>query len=343
MGSPGSTGVKMNPALKGPVSGTNIPPRGQDDDASIHAAHHSLGYAARYPATTARGQSTTTPLPLPGVVPIQGKESYVMRDGLRIYLWEKYQEDQLQTFSRTGRVVLLVHGGSRSGRSLYDLQIRDYSLMDFLARNGFDVWAIDIHGYGHSDKTSTDWIDAHSAAADIAAAVQHITDVRRIAKINLLGCSAGSQRTGVYVMEHPEKVARWVFCSGFWKGTADFREYNRKRIENGGHPLPKSRPTTEQDFRDGFVPGQFEEDVVRESVKDGLQMDPQRPNVFMEYKNLPILDPARITVPTLILHGEKDFAAKEEDLVPFFWQLATHDKSYVILPQGGHMILLEKG
>jgi len=27
--------------------------------------------------------------------------------------------------------------------------------------------------------------------------------------------------------------------------------------------------------------------------------------------------------------------------VPFFWQLATHDKSYVILPQGGHMILLE--
>jgi len=89
------------------------------------------------------------------------------------------------------------------------------------------------------------------------------------------------------------------------------------------------------------VPGQFEEAVVRESVKDGLQMDPQRPNVFVEYKNLPILDPSRITVPTLMLHGEKDFAAKEEDLVPFFWQLATHDKSYVILPQGGHMILLE--
>jgi len=38
--------------------------------------------------TTARGLSTTTPLPLPGVVSIQGKESYVMRDGLRIYLWE---------------------------------------------------------------------------------------------------------------------------------------------------------------------------------------------------------------------------------------------------------------
>jgi len=190
-------------------------------------------------ATTAPGQSTTTPLPLPGVVSIPGKESYVMRDGLRIYLWEKYQEDQLQTFSRTGRVVLLVHGGTRSGRSLYDLQIRDYSLMDFLARNGFDVWAIDIHGYGHSDQTSTDWIDAHSAAADIAAAVQHITDVRRIAKINLLGCSAGSQRTGVYVMEHPEKVARWVFCSGFWKGNRGLPGIQSEKNRERGTPPPQ--------------------------------------------------------------------------------------------------------
>jgi pimeloyl-ACP methyl ester carboxylesterase len=273
---------------------------------------------------------------------VQGKEHYVMRDGLRIYLWEKYREDQEQSFSRGGKVVLLVHGGTRSGRSLYDLQIRDYSLMDFLAQNAYDVWAIDIHGYGHSDKTSTDWIDAHSAAADIAAGVDYITKLRGVAKIDLLGCSAGTQRTGVYVMEHPEKVAKWVFYAGFWKGTAEFREINRKRIENGGQPLPRNRPTTEADFRSDFVEGQFEQDVVEESVKVGLQMDPQRPNIFAEYKTLPILDPARITVPTLIIHGENDSVAKQEDLLPFYSQLGTHDKSYVVLPKGGHILMLEK-
>lgn len=73
---------------------------------------------------------------------VQGREHYVMRDGLRIYQWEKYGENQEGTFARNGKVALLVHGGTPSGRSLYDLQIRDYSLMDFLAQNlcsGFGI------------------------------------------------------------------------------------------------------------------------------------------------------------------------------------------------------------
>jgi len=172
---------------------------------------------------------------------IQGKEHYAMRDGLRIFLWEKYRQDEERNFSRTGKVALLVHGGQRSGRSLYDLPIRDYSLMDFLAQNGYDVWAIDIHGYGHSDRTANDRIDTHSAAADIAAAVEYIAKLRGVPKINLLGCSAGTQRAGVFTMEHPEKVAKLILDAGFWKGTAELREFNRKRIENGGQPLPRYR------------------------------------------------------------------------------------------------------
>lgn len=294
-------------------------------------------------STAANGLTKAPENPSATAPPIQGKEHYVMRDGLRIYLWEKYKAGEEESFSRTGKVALLVHGGQRSGRSIYDLQIRDYSLMDFLAQNGYDVWAIDIHGYGHSDKTSTDWIDSHSAAADIAAAVEYITKLRRMAKINLLGYSAGTQRAGVFVMEHPDKVAKLILDAGFWKATAEFRESNRKRIENGGQPLPRSRASTEQDFRSDFIEGQYEEDVVQESVRVGMQMDPQRPNIFVEWAKLPILDPARITVPTMIIHGEKDFAAKEEDLLPFYAQLNTHDKRYVLLPDGGHMTILEKG
>jgi len=273
---------------------------------------------------------------------IRAEEHYVLRDGLRIYLWEKYLPGRVGSFAQTGKVVLLVHGGTRSGRSLYDVQIRDYSLMDFLAQHDYDVWAIDIHGYGHSDP-GNDWIDAKSAAADIDSAVQYITRLRKVSKLHLLGASAGTQRAGLFAMEHPEKVNRLILHAPFWKGGEEFRERNRQRIENGGQPLPRTRPTTEADFRDGFVPGQFEQDVVDESVRIGMQNDRQRPNVFAEYARLPILDPKLIVVPTLVIFGEKDFAANDADLLPFFEQLSTHDKSYVQLPDNGHMMILEKG
>jgi pimeloyl-ACP methyl ester carboxylesterase len=292
--------------------------------------------------------SITIALATPGIATdisqdaVRGEEHYVMRDGIRIYLWEKYLPGQIGSFAQTGKVVLLVHGGTRSGRSLYDLQIRDYSLMDFFAQHDYDVWAIDIHGYGQSDKTD-DWIDAKSAAADISAGVEYIAKLRGVSKVDLFGCSAGTQRAGLYAMEHPERVARLILHAGFWKGSEEFRAMNRKRLENGGQPLPRTRPTTAADFRDGFVLGQFEQDVVDESVRIGMQNDPQRPNIFAEYTKLPILDPKRIVVPTLIIFGEQDFAANDADLLPFFEQLSTHDKSYVQLPDGGHMMILEKG
>src|SRR2546426_2350506 len=254
---------------------------------------------------------------------IRGKENYVVRDGLRIYLWEKFREGQEASFSRTGKVALLVHGGVRSGRPLFDLQIRDYSLMDFLAQNGYDVWAIDIHGYGHSDKTDKDWSDSHSAAADIAAAVAYITKLRGVTKINLLGWSAGTQRVGVFAMQNPEKVAKLILYAPHWKGTPEYRSRVQKRIENGGQPLTQYRINTEAAARSDFVEGdlakhpQFEEDAVQEYVKEALQTDSQSPNSFVENANLPILDPHQISVPTMIIHGDKDYAAKEEDLLPF--------------------------
>lgn len=219
---------------------------------------------------------------------------------------------------RNGKVALLVHGGTWSGRPDFDLQIRDYSLMDFLAANGYDVWAIDIHGYGHSDKTEKDWSDSHSAAADIAAAVAYITKLRGVTKINLLGWSAGTQRVGVFAMQSPEKVAKLILYAPYWKRTPGYRSRVQKRIENRGQPLTQYRTNTEAAARSDFIDGdlakhpQFEEDAVQEYVKEALQTDPQSPNSFVEDANLPILDPLQITVPTMIIHGDKDYAAKEE-------------------------------
>lgn len=279
---------------------------------------------------------------------ISGKAHYALRDGLRIYLWEKYQAALQHSFGMSGKVALLVHGGTWSGRPDFDLQIRDYSLMDLLAANGYDVWAIDIHGYGHSDKTDKDWSDVRSAAADIDAAVEYIVKLRSVSKIDLLGWSAGTQRAGLYAMQHPQRVAKLILYAPQWKGSAEYRDRVRKRIENGGKPLGQYRINTEAAARSDFVEGelalhpQFEEDVVALYARVALQTDPKSPNAFADTTNQPVLDPLRISAPTMIIFGEYDYYAKEEDLLPFFAQLKTRDKRFVLLPHGGHALILEK-
>jgi pimeloyl-ACP methyl ester carboxylesterase len=280
--------------------------------------------------------------------PVPGKAHFAMRDGLRIYLWEKHKAGLDDSFAASGKVALLVHGSTWSGRPDFDLQIRDYSLMDFLANNGYDVWAIDIHGYGHSDKTDKDWSETQSAAADVGAAVEYIAKLRGVSTINVLGWSAGTQRAGLYAMQHPERVRKLILYAPRWKGTQDYLDQLRKRIENGGRPLSQYRINTETAARSDFVAGelaqnpQYEEDVVAFYAREALRTDPQSPNAFVDYLNGPILDPHRIIIPTMVIFGEYDNIAKEEDLLPFFSQLNTRDKQYVLLPHGGHALMLEK-
>jgi esterase/lipase len=56
----------------------------------------------------------------------------------------------------------------------------------------------------------------------------------------------------------------------------------------------------------------------------------------------PILKPESITVPTLIIRPEKDFATTESEALEFFGKLGTNYKCYGALPSGGHAIMLEK-
>ena len=48
------------------------------------------------------------------------------------------------------RVVLFVHGAGTPAEVAFDLPYQDYSWMAYLARAGFDVFSVDMTGYGRS-------------------------------------------------------------------------------------------------------------------------------------------------------------------------------------------------
>jgi pimeloyl-ACP methyl ester carboxylesterase len=133
-------------------------------------------------------------------------------------------------------IVLMIHGNGNPSLPVFDLQFQDYSWMDYLANAGFDVFAMDLTGYGLSPRPMMD--DPCNAAKseqqkslipkplaatcppsypfqlttiqsdwdDIDRVVDYIRKIRNVDKVNLLAWSRGGPRAGGYAGLHPEKV-----------------------------------------------------------------------------------------------------------------------------------------
>jgi pimeloyl-ACP methyl ester carboxylesterase len=255
-----------------------------------------------------------------------------MRAGIRLSLWNK-RAPCAQGGDRYA--VLLLHGATYSSRPDYDLQVRDYSLMNALALAGFDVWALDVHGYGYSQKENLpDRSDTVSAVKDVEAAVEYVLKSRGDAKLHLFGWSWGTQVAGSFAMLHGDKLASLTLYAPFWRGIDAWRKT--------APPTELRRSNVPADMSD-FVPGEYDPDVRAEYQRQIEQVDPTSPTgswVDLHTK-LPMLDPRRICSPTLLIYGRQDPLSQTGDLLPFFEQLCAHDKRYVILPRGGHVVMLE--
>ena len=57
---------------------------------------------------------------------------------------------------------------------------------------------------------------------------------------------------------------------------------------------------------------------------------------------LPVVDPAKITVPTLIMRGQWDGIAGFEDLLAFFARLPNPDKHFAVMPGISHASFQQK-
>jgi pimeloyl-ACP methyl ester carboxylesterase len=267
---------------------------------------------------------------------VPGTEHRIARDRLELSLWEK--DGTRSPGAR--RVVVLVHGATWSGRPDFDLPLRDYSLMDALARAGLDALSLDIHGYGRSSPAvaADDWSDTRSAVKDLEAAVDWIVRERGVPRVALLGWSWGTQIAGLYAEEHPERLSKLVLYAPLWNGPP--------RLASLKAPLPTApaRENTDEDARSDFIPELTESRVMDLYASEALKSDPRSPNgVLVDLRSkLPLLDPGRIRTPTLVIQGEKDPISTKDDISPFVARLGTAERRHVILPKGGHAVMLEK-
>ena len=57
---------------------------------------------------------------------------------------------------------------------------------------------------------------------------------------------------------------------------------------------------------------------------------------------LPVVDPEKIKVPTLIMRGQHDGIASLEDLMKFFAKLPNPDKQFTVMPGISHASFQQK-
>ena len=276
---------------------------------------------------------------------ITGHEHWTTKGDVRLYLWEKGAVS-----GRTPRgTILFVHGSSMASTPTFDLQVAgqpDRSAMDYFARRGYDTWCVDMEGYGRSSKHRDINCDIANGADDLDAASAYIMRTRGVESFLVYGISSGALRAALFAQRHPERVARLALDAFVWTGRGSpTLADRRKRLPE--YQTKNRRPIDRAFVRSIFErdhPGTADDEVIEAFAKAILALDDSVPTgTYVDMcANLPVVDPEKLSVPTLILRGEYDGIASLEDLLDFYGRLPNPDKQFAVMPGIAHASLQQK-
>jgi len=287
--------------------------------------------------------------------------------GIEIYVRNKRPAD-MNAF-RPERTLLFVHGATYPAHTSFDLKLDGLSWMEYIAARGYDVYLLDLRGYGKSTrpKEMDDKSDANApivrgttAVKDISAVVDFILKRRGIPRLNLMGWSWGTTLMATYTTRNASQVERLVLYAPAWIRTTPslsrpagplgaYRMVTREQAHTRwltGVAEQKKATLIPAGWFDAWAEATFASDLVGAKMNppvlrapNGVQQDGDE--FFAAGK--PYYDPAKITVPTLLVHAEWDRdtpAYMAQTLFPLL--VNAPGKRYVQLPEGTHHIMMEK-
>jgi pimeloyl-ACP methyl ester carboxylesterase len=243
-------------------------------------------------------------------------------------------------------VLLLVHGSSIAALPSWDLHVPgagEYSMMNVMARFGYDVWAIDFEGYGKSSRTAG-WSDIKSGVADLTAAMPIIQKEAGVQKVHMMGESSGALRAAAYAAAHPEMIDR--LCLGAYtytgKGSPTLTD-RAKQLEY--YKTHNTRPRPREMVASIFTrdkPGTGDPRVADALADAELKYGDSVPTgTYLDMTSkLPIIEAKLIKAPVLLARGQYDGIATEEDILDFYSQLPNPDRQLSIIPGTAHSLNL---
>jgi len=183
-------------------------------------------------------------------VPVRSTAPAIAAQVTPIYVREVVRVATALGGKTANRVVLFIHGAGTPSAVAFDLQYQDFSWMEYLARAGFDVFAMDMTGYGRSTRpavmndpcnlSNTQQLalepqgESSTCAAsygqpittlasdwnDIGTVVDYLRALRNTPQLSLIGWSQGGPRSMGYAAQHSDKVNRLVLLApAYFRGT----------------------------------------------------------------------------------------------------------------------------
>jgi pimeloyl-ACP methyl ester carboxylesterase len=264
---------------------------------------------------------------------------------IKLFLWEK----KASTKVPHAGTIFFVHGSSMASQPTFDLHVpgRAYSsAMDWFAEHGFDTWTMDNEGYGRSDKHREINFDISNGADDLAAGSEYIMKKSGAQSLLLYGISSGALKAGLFAERHPERVGKIALDAFVWTGEGSHTlEQRKKKLPEF---LAKNRRAIDRPFVHSIFqrdhPDTVEQRVVEAFADAILTLDDSMPTgTYVDMcSKLPLLDPKKLTAPTIILRGEYDGIAGMDDLIDYFKLLPNMNKQFSVMRGISHASFQQK-
>ena len=292
---------------------------------------------------------------------------------VELYLRERVSEPVGKPGGK--EVVLFVHGAGTPAEVSFDVPYQDYSWMKFLAAAGYDVFSVDMTGYGRSTRPPqmTDKCNLSPAQQkifgvecpasypgalthiesdwnDIGAAVDYIRRLRHVDRVSLIGWSQGGPRAGGWAALHPERVSKLILLAP---------AYNRA-VPAEAPKLPVPGPVFTTQSHEEFIAnwdrqapcrGQYDPAAAESVWQAMLQSDPVGARWMPAVRRAPVASSgwgwtrervAASKVPTLLFAGEHDKQVDPSRVRELYEDLGSEQKVLVELGCASHNAMWEK-
>ena len=245
--------------------------------------------------------------------------------------------------------------------------------MDYIARRGFDVYLLDLPGYGRSTRPAAMDQPAQAsqpiettaeAVRDYAAVVDWVLARRHIAKVDAVSWSWGTTITGGFAAEQPSKVNRLVLYAPVWlpqaapapaQAAAPAAQLGAYRTVTRDGAMKRWMTGVPADKQADLIPpGWFDQWQKATWATDPKAASANPPalrasnGVIQDFQQFwgagkPTYDPSKIVAPTLMIQAEWDQdtpPARSQGLFPML--TGAPRKEYVLLGEGTHTVIMEK-